>query len=147
MKIEMLYFEGCPTYREVEALIEEVIRSEGTPAEVESLQVKTEEEAIQRGFLGSPTIRVEGVDNDPVARSSRDLASRGRSGGKWATPAAADSDEGPLPPWASRRWTCSTGVTCAAANEKSHSLSHPELKPCTCGKFPFPPRRVSRTAL
>jgi hypothetical protein len=73
MKIEMLYFEGCPTYREAEALIEEVIRSEGTPAEIESVQVKTEEEAIQLGFLGSPTIRIDGVDIDPVARSSTDF--------------------------------------------------------------------------
>jgi hypothetical protein len=73
MKIEMLYFEGCPTYREAEALIEEVIRSEGTPAEVESVQVKTEEEANRLGFLGSPTIHIDGVDIDPVARSSTDF--------------------------------------------------------------------------
>lgn len=73
MKIELLYFPGCPTYQEAEALIEEVVRSEGVPAEVEAMEVKTKEEAIRLGFLGSPTIRVEGADIDPVARASKDF--------------------------------------------------------------------------
>jgi hypothetical protein len=72
MKIELLYFAGCPAYQEAEALIEEVVRSLGTPAEVESCEVKEADEAARMRFLGSPTIRVDGMDIDPVARSSTD---------------------------------------------------------------------------
>lgn len=70
MRIDLLYFKGCPTYREAEALVEKVVGSEGIPAEVNPVEVKTEEEAIRLGFLGSPTIRIDGVDIDPGARSS-----------------------------------------------------------------------------
>jgi len=72
MKIELLYFEGCPTYREAEPLIEAVVRSQGVQAKVESLEVKTPGDATRLRFLGSPTIRVDGVDIDPVARASTD---------------------------------------------------------------------------
>lgn len=72
MKIELLYFSGCPTYEEAETLIEDVVRAVGVPAEIESHEVKTEEDASRLGFLGSPTVRVDGVDIDPVARASKD---------------------------------------------------------------------------
>jgi hypothetical protein len=70
MKIELLYFEGCPGWRDAEGLIEAVMQSQGVAAEVELTNVKTQAEAGRLRFLGSPTIRVNGVDIDPVARSS-----------------------------------------------------------------------------
>lgn len=73
MKVELLYFEGCPTYRQAEELIEAVIRSKGIFAEIERAQVKTAEEANRLRFLGSPTIRVDGVDIDPALPSSTDF--------------------------------------------------------------------------
>ncbi len=73
MKVEVLYFSGCPTYRETEALIEAVLRSQGVAAQVELLEVKTPEEATRLRFLGSPSIRVDGLDIDPVARTSADF--------------------------------------------------------------------------
>jgi hypothetical protein len=72
MKIELLYFSGCPTYQETDALIEAAVRSFGVPAEVEVKEVKTPEDATSLRFLGSPTIRVDGIDIDPVARASAD---------------------------------------------------------------------------
>ena len=72
MKIELLYFSGCPTSQEAEALIEDVVRSLGAPADIESREVKEAEEAARLRFLGSPTIRVDGMDIDPAARSSTD---------------------------------------------------------------------------
>jgi hypothetical protein len=53
-------------------LIEDVVRAVGAPVEIESHVVKTQEDASRLHFLGSPTIRVDGVDIDPVARSSTD---------------------------------------------------------------------------
>lgn len=72
MKIELLYFSGCPTYQEAETLIEDVVRSLGVPAEIEPREIKTQEDAAGLRFLGSPTVRVDGVDIDPWARSSAD---------------------------------------------------------------------------
>ncbi len=72
MKIELLYFSGCPTYQETEALIEAAVRSLAVPAEISLQEVATQEDAVRLEFLGSPTIRVDGVDIDPVARSSTD---------------------------------------------------------------------------
>lgn len=72
MKIELLYFSGCTTYQEAETLIEEVVHSLGVAAEVGSQGVETQEDAARLRFLGSPTIRVDGMDIDPAARSSTD---------------------------------------------------------------------------
>lgn len=72
MKIELLYFSGCPTYREADALIEDAVRSLAVPAEIAVQEVATELDAVRLQFLGSPTIRVNGLDIDPVARSSTD---------------------------------------------------------------------------
>lgn len=78
MKIELLYFAGCPTYLGAESLIAEVLQAHGVPAEIELREIKTAEDALQLRFLGSPTIRVEGVDIDPGARSSNEFGLRCR---------------------------------------------------------------------
>lgn len=73
MKIELLYFAGCPTYLGAESLIAEVLHDHGTHAEIELREIKTADDALQMRFLGSPTIRIEGVDIDPSARSSNEF--------------------------------------------------------------------------
>lgn len=63
-------FRRLPGWRDAEALIEAVVQSQGVAAEVELTDVKTQAEAARLRFLGSPTVRVNGVDIDPAARSS-----------------------------------------------------------------------------
>ncbi len=72
MKIELLYFSDCPNYQGALKQIEEVTRTANIAAEVELRDIRTEEEALRSRFLGSPTIRVNGEDIDPAARSSTD---------------------------------------------------------------------------
>ena len=67
MKIQILYFEGCPTYGAAEEALREVLGKQGTLAEVERIAVNTDEEAQRLRFPGSPTIRVDGHDLFPVA--------------------------------------------------------------------------------
>lgn len=62
MKIELLYFDGCPSYRQALQNLEEVLAEEGIRATVELVKVSTPEEAEARRFLGSPTIQIDGVD-------------------------------------------------------------------------------------
>jgi hypothetical protein len=67
MKIQILYFEGCPTYGAAEEALREVLGKQGRVAEVERIAVNTDEEAQRLRFPGSPTIRVNGHDLFPVA--------------------------------------------------------------------------------
>jgi hypothetical protein len=64
MRVEVLYFEGCPTHRVAEETLREVLARED--AEVELVAVDTDEEAQRLRFPGSPTIRVDGEDLFPV---------------------------------------------------------------------------------
>lgn len=68
MRIELLYWEGCPSYPEAQELLEDVLNGS---AEFEMREVRTREEAEILHFPGSPTIRVDGVDIDPEGASSR----------------------------------------------------------------------------
>lgn len=67
MKVEVLYFEGCPSYEAAVKTLEEVLYDEGLKAEVELVAVGTDEEAELLRFPGSPTIRVDGCDLFPAA--------------------------------------------------------------------------------
>ena len=66
MKIEVLYFDGCPTYREAEETLREVLEQEDVEADVELVAVNTDEEAQKLRFPGSPTLRVDGRDLFPA---------------------------------------------------------------------------------
>jgi hypothetical protein len=73
MKIELLYFEGCPSYAELLPRLRELIASEGIQDEVQLRRVETPEEAERERFLGSPTVRIDGLDVDPTAEDRDDF--------------------------------------------------------------------------
>jgi glutaredoxin len=62
MKVEILHFDGCPTYRATENTLKQVLVEKGIEAEVELVAVNSDEEARRLRFPGSPTIRVDGRD-------------------------------------------------------------------------------------
>ncbi len=66
MKVEVLYFKGCPTYVAAEKAVRGVLAKEGIEAGVELVAVNTDEEAQELRFPGSPTIRGGGEDLFPV---------------------------------------------------------------------------------
>ena len=66
MKVEILYFDGCPTHIEAEETLKGVLADEGVEAEVEMVELNTDEEAQRLRFPGSPTIRVDGHDLFPA---------------------------------------------------------------------------------
>jgi hypothetical protein len=69
--IEFLYWQGCPSYPEARALLDEVLKSRGVDARVTVREVRTQEEAEQLAFPGSPTIRVDGRDVDSDGADGR----------------------------------------------------------------------------
>ena len=66
MKIEVLYFDGCPTYETATKTLRAVLVEEGMESDVELVAVNTDEEARRLRFPGSPTIRVDGRDLFPA---------------------------------------------------------------------------------
>jgi hypothetical protein len=60
MKLELLYFDGCPNYRRLLPRLRELGAAAG--AEVQLRRVASVEAAERACFLGSPTVRVDGVD-------------------------------------------------------------------------------------
>ncbi len=67
MKVEILYFDGCPTYEAATKTLRAVLAEEGLEAEVQLVAVNSDDEAGRLRFPGSPTIRVDGEDVFPVA--------------------------------------------------------------------------------
>jgi hypothetical protein len=71
MKVEILYLSGCPNYPPAVRRTREVLQQEGVTEEVVEIAVNDAETAEAVGFLGSPTIRVDGQDVEIPARSAR----------------------------------------------------------------------------
>ena len=87
MKIELLYFDGCPTYRLVQKWLEELKSEEGWDFELELVNVDSDEKAIGLKFTGSPTVLVNGRElfppnsEAPYARTCRMFFWNGRMHG------------------------------------------------------------------
>jgi hypothetical protein len=67
MKVELLWWEGCPSYPETLADLRRVLSDEGVEADVDLVEVETDEQARAEHFPGSPTVRLDGVDAIPPA--------------------------------------------------------------------------------
>ncbi len=86
MKIQMLFFEGCPHHEPTLTLLREVAAELGIAAEIETVEV-TDSDAVQDlRFFGSPTVQVNGVDIEPAARSDTNYAYGCRMYGTSGTP-------------------------------------------------------------
>jgi hypothetical protein len=66
MKIELFYWDGCPSHPEARELLQRLLDERGMPDEIELREVRTDEDAAALGFPGSPTIRIDGRDVDPA---------------------------------------------------------------------------------
>ena len=68
--IEVLSFDGCPNRDLALQRLREAIDAERFTADVTEVNVIDPAAAEAMRFLGSPTIRVNGLDVEPSARSS-----------------------------------------------------------------------------
>ena len=62
INVEFLYFEGCPGHEPAFALLQEVLEQEDLEVEVSRINLTGPEVVEERRFLGSPSIRIDGVD-------------------------------------------------------------------------------------
>lgn len=63
MRVELQYFDGCPSWQQTDRLLRQALDAAGHEGvEVEHVRVETPEDAERLGFRGSPTVLVDGVD-------------------------------------------------------------------------------------
>lgn len=65
-RVEVLVFEGCPHVDSTMQLVREVIAADAPDAQLVQVTVDASSAESHR-FLGSPSVRVDGVDIDPDA--------------------------------------------------------------------------------
>lgn len=70
MKIEILHFDECPNHGPTLERVKEALHQEELAAKVVEVNVCDEAAAQSLGFLGSPSVRIDGLDIEPSARLS-----------------------------------------------------------------------------
>jgi hypothetical protein len=76
MNIELLYFEGCPSWQDGLENLKASLKAENIPDEVHLLLVNDNESAEREKFLGSPSFRINGQDLWPEDRQDYYLGCR-----------------------------------------------------------------------
>jgi hypothetical protein len=76
MKIELLYFDGCPSWQSGWDNLKAALMAEEIEAELCLIKVEDNAAADQLKFLGSPSFRINGVDLWPEERASYALSCR-----------------------------------------------------------------------
>ena len=67
MRVEFLFWSGCPSHASALADLQAAMTQEGLdPEGVVVTQMATEDQAARASFVGSPTIRVDGRDVQPT---------------------------------------------------------------------------------
>src|ERR687894_1924651 len=65
MRVELLWWEGCPSYPETLADLERTLAAAGLDSHVHVVEIQSDEQARRERFPGSPTIRIDGDDIFP----------------------------------------------------------------------------------
>ncbi len=72
MLIEVLYFDGCPNHERTLAEVDRLVDELDIDTDVRAIRVVDAEDAERKRFLGSPTVRVDGIDVEPGAAERTD---------------------------------------------------------------------------
>lgn len=62
MKIQLLYFDGCPSWETGLRNLQIALQEENLSASIEMVNVVDDDDATRLKFLGSPHFRVDGED-------------------------------------------------------------------------------------
>jgi len=69
MKIDVLYFAGCPNHKPTVERVRQVINRLGVAAELREVELTQDDDPAAMKFLGSPTVLIDGRDIDPSQRA------------------------------------------------------------------------------
>ena len=70
MKIEVFYIDGCPNHRRTVERVKELLHELRSPAELIEVLVADSTSALAYRFLGSPAVKINGLDVESSARTS-----------------------------------------------------------------------------
>ena len=73
MRVELLYFDGCPSHERFAPRLRALVAEVDPAAELIERAVETHQDADAERFLGSPTVRIDGRDVDPTAHDRADF--------------------------------------------------------------------------
>ena len=73
MQVEVLYFDGCPNHEALVGHLRRLVQPDGSDVRIELVRVEDVADAECLRFLGSPTVRVDGVDVEPGADERTDF--------------------------------------------------------------------------
>lgn len=72
-RVQLLWWEGCPSTDRALAELRAVLDELGLPDDVQLREIRTDEEAEAAAFTGSPTILIDGVElMDALGRGGGD---------------------------------------------------------------------------
>jgi len=74
MKVELYYFDDCPSYTQALKNLTRALFLEQVPDSVEMVPVANVIEAQDKRFIGSPTIRIDGTDVEGADAEARGYA-------------------------------------------------------------------------
>ncbi|MFP7754559.1 hypothetical protein ACLG6S_07890 [Thermodesulfobacteriota bacterium B35] len=72
VEIEILVAPGCGAREQTEALVADILASLDMTAQVRTRVIEDARQAAAARFPGSPTVRVNGQDVEPAARSRKE---------------------------------------------------------------------------
>jgi len=76
MRIDLLYFDGCPSWQDGLENLKAALEAEGIRAEVNMVKVLDDATALEARFLGSPSFRINEQDLWPEERARYHLSCR-----------------------------------------------------------------------
>ncbi len=76
MKIDLMYFDGCPSWQSGLENLKAALKAEGLEANIRLVRVEDNAEAARLKFLGSPSFRADGMDLWPEERKRYNLSCR-----------------------------------------------------------------------
>lgn len=76
MTLEVLYFDDCPSYQQLMPVLRTLAGDHG--AQLTLRRIKDGGDAENTRFLGSPSVRVNGVDVEPGAQERTDFGMKCR---------------------------------------------------------------------
>jgi len=73
VRVEILARKDCQCRGMARIVVERAAEEVGIPVDLTVIDVTSVSQAKKRGFLGSPTVRVNGLDVEPGTNGSRDV--------------------------------------------------------------------------
>lgn len=76
MEIDLLYFAGCPSWQIAKENLNKAMQADGVVVPVHLVEVKSDQQAEELHFLGSPSFRLNGIEFWPEERENYSMSCR-----------------------------------------------------------------------